>query len=59
MFSIVRKSIEWGGRTLELETGKIARQADGSVVARYGRHNCFVCSYSCQKGERKASTSFH
>ena len=31
-----RKQIEWGGRTLTLETGKIARQADGAVVASYG-----------------------
>ncbi|MBB5517532.1 polyribonucleotide nucleotidyltransferase [Amphiplicatus metriothermophilus] len=36
MFEIVRKSIEWGGRTLTLETGRIARQADGAVLATYG-----------------------
>ncbi|NNU78944.1 polyribonucleotide nucleotidyltransferase [Halovulum dunhuangense] len=36
MFNIVRKSIEWGHDTLTLETGKIARQADGAVVATYG-----------------------
>ncbi|MFP3943781.1 MAG: polyribonucleotide nucleotidyltransferase, partial [Alphaproteobacteria bacterium] len=36
MFSIHRKSIEWGGRTLTLETGKVARQADGAVVVTYG-----------------------
>ncbi len=36
MFNYFRKEIEWGGRTLTLETGKIARQADGSVLARYG-----------------------
>ncbi|MGB0499141.1 MAG: polyribonucleotide nucleotidyltransferase [Rubricella sp.] len=36
MFDIVRKSIEWGGETLTLETGKIARQADGAVVATLG-----------------------
>ncbi|RMH40796.1 MAG: polyribonucleotide nucleotidyltransferase, partial [Alphaproteobacteria bacterium] len=36
MFDIHKKSIEWGGETLTLETGKIARQADGSVVATYG-----------------------
>ncbi|WP_424933406.1 polyribonucleotide nucleotidyltransferase [Amaricoccus macauensis] len=36
MFNIVRKSIEWGHDTLTLETGKIARQAHGSVVATYG-----------------------
>ncbi|WP_111430039.1 polyribonucleotide nucleotidyltransferase [Rhodobacteraceae bacterium DSL-40] len=36
MFNIVRKSIEWGHDTLTLETGKIARQAHGAVVATYG-----------------------
>jgi polyribonucleotide nucleotidyltransferase len=36
MFNYFRKELEWGGRTLVLETGKIARQADGSVLASYG-----------------------
>ena len=36
MFNIVKKSIEWGHDTLTLETGRIARQADGCVVATYG-----------------------
>ena len=35
-FKMCRKEIEWGGRKLELETGKIARQATGAVVATYG-----------------------
>ncbi|HVU20546.1 MAG TPA: polyribonucleotide nucleotidyltransferase [Rhizomicrobium sp.] len=36
MFNIVREEMEWGGRKLTIETGKVARQADGSVVATYG-----------------------
>lgn len=36
MFKEYKKEIEWGGRTLTLETGKIARQADGAVLATYG-----------------------
>lgn len=36
MFEITKKSMEWGGRTLTLETGRIARQADGAVLATYG-----------------------
>jgi len=36
MFTIHREEIEWGGRTLVLETGRMARQADGAVVATYG-----------------------
>src|SRR5437016_1182810 len=36
MFDIHRVELDWGGRKLVLETGKIARQADGAVVASYG-----------------------
>ena len=36
MFNEVKKSIQWGDETLTLETGKIARQADGSVIATLG-----------------------
>ncbi|MEC9431872.1 MAG: polyribonucleotide nucleotidyltransferase [Pseudomonadota bacterium] len=36
MFEITKKSIEWGGETLTLETGRVARQADGSVLATMG-----------------------
>lgn len=36
MFKTVKKTIQWGGKTLTLETGKIARQAHGSVRVTYG-----------------------
>ncbi|WP_411957669.1 polyribonucleotide nucleotidyltransferase [Paracoccus homiensis] len=36
MFDEVKKSIQWGQETLTLETGKVARQADGSVIATLG-----------------------
>jgi len=36
MFDIYRKEIEWGGRTLSFETGRVARQADGAVLVQYG-----------------------
>lgn len=36
MFKITKKTIEWGGRELTLETGHVARQADGAVLATYG-----------------------
>ena len=36
MFDIKRKTIDWAGRKLTLETGRIARQAEGSVLATYG-----------------------
>jgi len=36
MFDIHRVELDWGGRKLVLETGKVARQADGAVIATYG-----------------------
>ncbi|MDF2140456.1 polyribonucleotide nucleotidyltransferase [Paenirhodobacter sp. CAU 1674] len=36
MFNVTKKSIQWGDETLTLETGKVARQADGSVIATLG-----------------------
>ncbi len=36
MFTIHREELDWGGRKLVLETGKIARQADGAIFASYG-----------------------
>ncbi|WP_028466285.1 polyribonucleotide nucleotidyltransferase [Nisaea denitrificans] len=36
MFQIYKQEIDWGGRKLTLETGKIARQADGAVMATMG-----------------------
>ncbi len=36
MFNIVKKEITWAGRKLTLETGRVARQADGAVLVTYG-----------------------
>src|SRR6201997_3369614 len=36
MFNIHKVQLDWGGRPLKLETGKVARQADGAVIATYG-----------------------
>ena len=36
MFNYFRKELDWGGRKLILETGKMARQADGAVLVSYG-----------------------
>ena len=36
MFKIARQEINWANRKLILETGKVARQADGAVLATYG-----------------------
>ena len=42
MFDIHREEIDWGGRRLVLETGKLARQADGAVLATYGDTTVFA-----------------
>lgn len=36
MFNIHHEELDWGGKRLKLETGKIARQADGAIIATYG-----------------------
>ncbi len=36
MFKVYRKEMDWGGQKLTLETGRIARQADGAVLATLG-----------------------
>jgi polyribonucleotide nucleotidyltransferase len=54
MFEIFRKEIMWGGRRLILETGKVARQADGAVMATYGETTVLctaVASRSAKPGQ--------
>jgi polyribonucleotide nucleotidyltransferase len=48
MFKVFRKELDWGGRKLVLETGKIARQADGAVLATYGE-TTVLCTVVFQK----------
>ncbi|MXZ50655.1 MAG: polyribonucleotide nucleotidyltransferase [Rhodobacteraceae bacterium] len=48
MFNIITKAIEWGGQTLTLETGKIARQADGCVMATLGE-TCVMAAVTFDK----------
>jgi len=56
MFNVTTKSIQWGGRTLTLETGKIARQADGAVLATYG-NTVVLCTVVAAKSA-KADVDF-
>ena len=51
MFNVTKKEISWGGRPLVLETGRIARQADGAVLASYGE-TTVLCTAVAQKAER-------
>ncbi len=48
MFNITREEIEWAGRKLVLETGKVARQADGAIMATYGG-TTVLCTVVAQK----------
>ncbi|MCA8933367.1 MAG: polyribonucleotide nucleotidyltransferase [Rhodospirillaceae bacterium] len=50
MFEIFRKEIDWGGRPLVLETGKVARQADGAVMATYGDTTVLCTAVGEKKG---------
>ncbi|MBT4702208.1 MAG: polyribonucleotide nucleotidyltransferase [Rhodospirillaceae bacterium] len=51
MFKEFRKEIDWGGRKLVLESGKIARQADGAVMATYGETKV-LCTVVAEKAPR-------
>ena len=55
-FNEVRKELEWGGRKLVLETGKISRQAAGSVIVTYGE--TVVHGTVCAAKEVKADQDF-
>src|SRR5690349_20431567 len=57
MFNYFRKELDWGGRKLVLETGKIARQADGSVLARYG-DTIVLCTAVAVKSARPGQDFF-
>jgi polyribonucleotide nucleotidyltransferase len=56
MFDSHRVELEWGGRKLVLETGKIARQADGAVFAAYGETTVLATVVSAK--EPKAGLDF-
>ena len=51
MFNIHRKEIMWGGRKLVLETGRIARQADGAVLATYDE-TAVLCASTAERAPR-------
>src|SRR5712692_2209415 len=49
MFDIHREELDWGGRRLVLETGRIARQADGAVFASYGETTVMATVVAAKK----------
>jgi polyribonucleotide nucleotidyltransferase len=57
MFDIKTVSMEWGGKTLTLETGRIARQADGAVLATYGE-TVVLCAVTAAKSVKEGQDFF-
>src|SRR5688500_13029251 len=57
MFDTKTVSMEWGGKTLTLETGRIARQADGAVLAAYGE-TVVLCAVTAAKGVKEGQDFF-
>ena len=57
MFDVKTVSMEWGGKTLTLETGRIARQADGAVLATYGE-TVVLCAVTAAKGVKEGQDFF-
>src|SRR5947199_9667307 len=49
MFDIHRVELDWGGRKLVLESGRIARQADGAVLATYGEDTVLATVVSAKE----------
>src|ERR671918_1603706 len=57
MFQVFRKELMWGGRRLVLETGKVARQADGAVVVTYGE-TTVLCTAVATKSAKSGQDFF-
>ena len=57
MFDVKSVSLEWGGKTLTLETGRIARQADGAVLATYGE-TVVLCAVTAAKSVKEGQDFF-
>ena len=57
MFDTKTVSLEWGGKTLTLETGRIARQADGAVLATYGE-TVVLCAVTAAKSVKEGQDFF-
>ncbi|MFN3725105.1 MAG: polyribonucleotide nucleotidyltransferase [Allosphingosinicella sp.] len=57
MFDTKTVEIEWGGKTLSLETGRVARQADGAVLARLG-DTVVLCAVTAAKSVKPGQDFF-
>src|SRR4051812_33682906 len=57
MFDTKTVSIQWGGKTLTLETGRVARQADGAVLATYGE-TVVLCAVTAARSVKEGQDFF-
>jgi polyribonucleotide nucleotidyltransferase len=57
MFDVKKVEMEWGGQTLTLETGRIARQADGAVLATLGE-TVVLCAVTAAKSVKEGQDFF-
>jgi len=57
MFDIKKQEIQWGGKTLTLETGRVARQADGAVIATLGE-TVVLCAVTAAKSVKDGQDFF-
>ncbi len=57
MFDMKKVAIEWGGKTLTLETGRVARQADGAVLATLGE-TVVLCAVTAAKNVKEGQDFF-
>jgi polyribonucleotide nucleotidyltransferase len=57
MFNTKTVEIEWGGKTLKLETGRVARQADGAVLATLGE-TVVLCAVTAAKSVKQGQDFF-
>ncbi|MDH3659791.1 MAG: polyribonucleotide nucleotidyltransferase, partial [Alphaproteobacteria bacterium] len=57
MFKISRKEMDWGGKPLILESGRIARQADGAVMVTYGE-TVVLCTAGAARSVRPGQDFF-
>ena len=57
MFDTKTVSIQWGGKTLTLETGRVARQANGAVIATLGE-TVVLCAVTAARSVKEGQDFF-
>src|SRR5579884_2375016 len=57
MFKIHKQEVQWGGRKLTLESGRVARQADGAVLATYGE-TVVLCAVTAARSVKEGQDFF-